>query len=176
MNRVQKEAVITALRNDFRSAGASFLVEYQGATVELLKQFRTKLRSNDAKFKVAKARLMRLAASDLPGADLFSQQFANQVGLVFASGDVSAAAKDVAAFAKDHESIKILAGYFEQNYLSEAEVVYLAMLPSRDVLLGQVVGTIQAPIAMFVRLLGLLIVRLLYVLKRIAEQKEAQSA
>ena len=75
-------------------------------------------------------------------------------------------------FAKGNESIKVVSGFYEAQVLSTEQVVYFASLPSREVLLGQVLGTLQAPIAQFVRLLNLLIVRLLYVLQRIAEQKQ----
>ncbi|MGD1997458.1 MAG: 50S ribosomal protein L10 [Candidatus Dependentiae bacterium] len=171
MNRTQKEAVVAQLRDSMASAPASFLVKYQGATVDMLQAFRAGLRNQQAQFKVAKARLMKIAAADVPGADAFAEQFQDQVGLVFADGDVSAAAKEISTFAKANGAIQVLSGLFEQKVLSAAEVKYLASLPSREVLLAQVLGTLQAPVATFVRQLSMLILQLLYVLQRIAEKK-----
>lgn len=171
MNRTQKEAVVAQLRDSMVNAPASFLVNYQGATVDVLQTFRAGLRNQQAQFKVAKARLMKIAAADVPGGEAFAHNFQDQVGLVFADGDVSAAAKELMSFSKENEAIEVLSGLFEQKVLSAAEVKYLASLPSREVLLAQVLGTLQAPVATFVRQLSMLILQLLYVLQRIAEKK-----
>jgi len=171
MNRVQKEAAVTRFREDLANSPATFLVDYKGATVEALHDFRVKLREQSAKLKITKARLMKIAAKDVAGGDAFAEQFENQIGLVFAGDDVSAAAKEIVDFAKKNEAIKLLSGFFDEKVLSKAEVAYFAKLPSREVLLGQVVGTLQAPIVSLARLLNMLIIRLLYALQRLAEKK-----
>ena len=176
MNRNQKEALVGNLAQQLQDAPASFLVNYQGSTVETLQAFRTKLREKEAKFRVAKARLFKIAAQDVPGGSEFADLFKEQVGLVFSGNDVGGTAKELVDFAKENEAIKVVSGFYESQVLSNDQVKYFASLPSREVLLGQVVGTMQAPIATFVRLLSMLITRLLYVLQRIAEQKQAQAA
>jgi large subunit ribosomal protein L10 len=117
---------------------------------------------------------MRIVAQDVQGADEFGKDFREQVGIVFAQGDVSALAKNIVAFAKENNALQIVSGFFEAKRLSKADVELLASLPPREVLLALVLGTMQAPITSFVRVLNLLIVQLLYVLKRI-EEKKAQS-
>lgn len=175
MNRTQKEAAVARFKDALAQAPASFLVEYKGATVAALEAFRAKLRDKSAQFKITKARLMKIAAQDIPGGADFSQGFSQQqIGLVFASDDVSGAAKEVVEFAKENEgAIKVLSGFYSEKVLSKEEVEFFAKLPPREVLLGQVAGTLQAPIVSLARLLNMLIVRLLYVLQRIAEKKEA---
>jgi len=173
MNRSQKEAVVAEVREGLLNSAAIFLVNYKGASVGVLESFRGALREQGGSFRVAKARLMRRAAEDVPGSEAFSGKFREQVGLVFSGDEIPGLAKALVSFAKDNEAIKVLAGFFEQKVLSKEQVKYFALLPSREVLLGQVVGTLQAPIAQFVRLLNLLIVRLLYVLQRFADKKEA---
>lgn len=175
MKRSQKETLVSELAKTMQESPASFLVSYQGSTVEALQAFRTKLREQDARFRVAKARLFKIAAQEVPGGPEFAEQFKEQVGMVFSGQDVGAVAKELVGFAKKNESIKVVSGFYESQVLSEDQVKYFASLPSREVLLAQVVGTMQAPIATFVRLLSMLITRLLYVLQRIAEQKEAQA-
>lgn len=173
MNRAQKEAVVAQVRDAMAQASATFLVDFQGAPVSTLQALRVQLRTQDAKMKVTKARLMKIAAQEVPGADAFAQGFEKQVGLVFAGEDVSAAAKEIVEFSKKNEAIKLLNGFFDEKVLSKEEVMYFAKLPSRQVLLGQVVGTLQAPIVSLARLFNALILRLLYVLQRIAEKKAA---
>lgn len=173
MNRSEKELLVGELAQQLQLASAAFLVNYQGATVKTLHTLRKKLRERESSLRVAKARLLKLAVGTMPGGDQFAPMLKEQVGLVIAGGsDVSGVAKDLVDFSKGNETIKVLSGFYETQVLSMEQVVFFATLPSREVLLGQVLGTLQAPIAQFVRLLNLLIVRLLYVLKRIAEQKE----
>jgi large subunit ribosomal protein L10 len=177
MNRSQKEVLVTQLAQDVQSASAAFLVNYQGSQVSVLHAFRKQLRSKEATFRVAKARLLKLAFKDTPGGEEFGSQLREQIGVVLASGsDVSAVAKEMVGFAKSNGTVKVLAGLYESKVLSKDDVAYFATLPSREVLLATVAGTLQAPIAQFVRLLNQLIVRLLYVLQRIAEKKEQQAA
>ena len=173
MNRSQKELLVGDLAQQLQGASAAFLVNYQGSTVKTLHTLRKKLRAKDSSFRIAKARLLKLAVSTMPGGSDFAQMLKEQVGLVVAtSADVSGVAKDLLEFARGNETIKVVSGFYEAQVLSTEQMIYFASLPSREVLLGQVLGTLQAPIAQFVRLLNLLIVRLLYVLQRIAEQKQ----
>lgn len=174
MNRQQKEAAISDFKELFSNSEAAFLVRYKGLDVVALQEFRKGLRENNSVFKVTKTTLMRIVAKDINGADEFSQDFSDQVGIVFGKGDISALSKNIVNFAKQNEALQIISGFFEEKRLAKEDVVLLASLPSRDVLLAQVVGTMQAPITSFVRVLNLLIVQLLYVLKRI-EEKKAQS-
>lgn len=171
MNRTQKQAVIAELHQAIGAASATLVVKYKGTSVAGLQNLRRLMKGQHCSFKVAKARLMRIAAEQIAGADAFAASLKDQVGLVFAHGDVSAVAKSLVAFASKNETISLLAGFFEKSMLSAEQVKQLAMLPSREILLSQVVGTMQAPIAQFVRLLHMLVARLLYVLKRIEEQK-----
>lgn len=173
MNRSQKESLVGKLAEQMQSAPASFLVNYQGSSVNTLQAFRTKMRDKQAQFRVAKARLFKIAAQDVPGGPDFAELFKEQIGMVFSGEDVGGVARELVDFSKDNESVKVLSGFYESKVLSNEQVKYFASLPSREVLLGQVVGTMQAPIASFVRLLNMLIVRLLFVLQRIAEQKQA---
>lgn len=173
MNRSEKELLVGELAQQLQGASAAFLVNYQGSTVKTLHTLRKKLRVRESSLRVAKARILKIAVSTMPGGTNFAPMLKEQVGLVIAAGkDVSGVAKELIDFAKSNETIKVVSGFYETQVLSMEQVVFFASLPSREVLLGQVLGTLQAPIAQFVRLLNLLIVRLLYVLQRIAEQKQ----
>ncbi len=171
MNRQQKEALISNLQQMMSDAQATFLVNYKGMPVPVLQRLRRNLRKDGSNLKVAKATLMRLAAKSIAGSDAFAESFKDQVGLVFVKKDISSAAKQLTTFAKEHEALKIIAGFYEARLLSKQELEFIASLPSREVLIAQLLGTMQAPITNFTRILYLLIARLVIVLKQIEAQK-----
>jgi len=172
MNRQQKEAVVADFKQMIEQAEASFLVNYRGLTVKDISSLRSDLRQSGASLKVAKARLMKIAAQDVEGIDKFKDNFKNQVGLVFAKQEVTSVAKHLVDFAKKQKDLEILSGFFESKVLSRQEVEFLASLPSKEVLLSQLVGTLQAPIRNFAQVLQMLITRLAYALKQVSEKKE----
>jgi large subunit ribosomal protein L10 len=147
MNREQKAVVIQELKNDFSECQASFLVGYQGLTVNQLQQLRRKLREKHGRFKVAKARLMKKASDGVEGYDQMADFFKNQVGLVFAEKEPTAVAKVLYEFSKDNGALQLVAGYFDHQTLNNAQIVRIASLPSREVLLAQLAGMLKSPIA-----------------------------
>lgn len=172
MKRQHKEAVITDLERMMTEAQATFLINYKGMNVPLLQGLRRNLRADGNTLKVTKATLMRRAAKNIAGSDSFAESFKDQVGLVFVQKDVSGVAKQLVSYAKEHEALKIIAGFYESKMLTKQELNFLASLPSREVLIGQLLGTMQAPITSFVRVLHLLIARLVFVLKQIETQQQ----
>jgi len=173
MNRQEKATIVDDIQKLFSESSATFLIGYKGLDVALMQDLRKNLRENSGTIKVAKTTLMKKAVKDVSGTDSFSDQLKTQVGLVFAKGDVSSVAKKLVNFSKNHELMQIISGFFEAKVIGKQEIEMIASLPSRDVLLGQLVGTIQAPIATFVRLLYAMVARLLYVLQQISEKKAA---
>lgn len=188
MNRSQKESVINELKDSFLNSEASFLVNYSGLTVAQMQDLRRKLTERGGKLKVFKARLMKIACSDktdlaktsLADESLreFSENFKEQVGLVFAQTDVPGVAKKIIEFSKNNKALGIVAGYFEKRMISKADIAILATIPPRDVLLAQVIRGIQGPVAGLVCVLNAVILKLLYVLtdlsvKEVANKKDS---
>lgn len=172
MKRQNKDAVISEIHRMMTEAQATFLINYKGMNVPVLQGLRRNLRANGNTLKVTKATLMRRAAKDIAGSDSFAESFKDQVGLVFVGKDISGAAKQLVSYAKEHEALKIIAGFYESKMLTKQDLTMLASLPSREVLIGQLLGTMQAPITSFVRVLHLLIARLVFVLKQIETQQQ----
>lgn len=170
MNRQQKEAVVKEINEQLKESNASFLIGYKGLSVAQLQALRGQLRQVDGIFKVTKARLMRIAAKDVEGANGLAVNFKDQVGLVFAKGEVPSVAKELVNFSKDNENLSIVSGFFESKAMTKDQIGYLASLPSREVLLAQLAGTIQAPISNLVRLLNQMTVRLVSVLDQVAKK------
>lgn len=170
MNRQGKEAAIADFKELLSNAQASFVVQYKGLSVHDLTTLRGALRKDGGKFRVTKARLMKIAATGLEGSDDFKKDFREQIGLVFAMDEIAPIAKQLLAFAKDHEALKVVSGFYESKVLSAAEVEFIASLPSKDVLLAQLAGALQAPISGLARVLNAPIQQLACALGQIAEK------
>jgi large subunit ribosomal protein L10 len=171
MNRQQKVEVVNFLQDNFSKNAASFLIGFQGLTVGQLQKLRKELRESGSILKIAKARLVKRAIEDKDGGQDLLPFCKNQIGLVFADTDTPAAAKVLQQFSKEHEALKIIAGCLDSHLLDAASVVRIANLPSKDVLRAQLCGTLNMPMVSFVNVLNILILRLLWVLKKIEEKQ-----
>lgn len=176
MNRQDKQILIESLRNSFSTSQASFLVKYKGLTVSQMQALRKGLRSNDASMKVAKARLMKRAVEGMEGADQLSPHFHDQIGAVFVKQSAPDAAKFLSEYAKQHAVFQLVVGVIDSQLYDATSINRIANLPSREVLLAQLCGTLQAPMTQTVTVMHLMIARLLFVLKQVEEQKQAGSA
>jgi large subunit ribosomal protein L10 len=172
MNRQQKADVIATLKGNFEQSSASFIVGFQGLTVAQLQKLRGNLRKNGGSLKVTKARLMKRAAEGIQGAETLVPHFKNQIGIVFTSGETPAVAKVLHDFSKENQALTVIAGYLDAEFLDSNSVVRIASLPSREVLLAQVCGTIKAPLANSVNVLNVLVLRLLWTLKQVGDTKQ----
>lgn len=173
MNRQEKSQVVQMLGEDLEVSKAVFLVAYKGLAVEQLQALRKGLRGAQGTLKIAKARLMKRAAIQA-SVDQLSPLLKDQIGLVFARNEVASVAKILRDFAKNNEHLKLVGGVLGRSLLDAVSVDRLAQLPSREVLLAQLLGVMNAPVSNLVRLLNLLIVRLLLVLKAIEGIKSQQ--
>lgn len=171
MNRRQKEDVIETLKHDFEKSQASFLVGYKGMNVAQVLKLRKELRKQGGSFKVAKVTLMKRVASDVPSVGKLMPYLKDQVALVFAQHESPAIAKILFDFSRENQQLVIMAGCMDSVILSKDSVKILASLPSKEVLLAQVCGTLKSPISGIVIVLNMLILRLLFVLKKIEEKK-----
>jgi len=153
MNREQKSLVIQDLKENFSDCQASFLVGYRGLTVNQLQTLRRSLRQSNGSLHVAKARLMKRAVDGVEGFDQMASYFKDQVGLVFAQKEPAAVAKVLYEFSKGNGALQLVAGYFDNQMLGSAQIIRIASLPSRDVLLAQIAGMLKSPIAGMVNVL-----------------------
>jgi large subunit ribosomal protein L10 len=172
MNREQKTEVIDSLKSDFSNSQASFVVGYKGLTVKQMQALRKELRASKGTFRVAKARLMKRAVQGVEGINELMPYFKDQVGIVFVASDASAVAKVLFDFSKANEALSLVAGFYDSHVLPSEAVKRIATLPSREVLLAQVCGTLKAPTTKLVVVLNMQMLRLLWTLQKIAEKKQ----
>jgi len=172
MNRQEKEKMVAELRDKMTESQATFLVKYRGLSVAQVESLRSKLRAKGGSFKVAKARLMKRAVEGVDAVDAMAPYFKDQIGLVFADNEPPIVAQMLRDFSKEYTAFDILLGSIDARLLSKDDVIRIASLPTKDVLIAQTCATLNAPIANFTRVLHMLVARLLYVLKKIEEQKQ----
>lgn len=163
MNREQKVGLVASLKEEFANSSASFLVNFRGLTVDQVQALRKDIRAKGGRFKVAKARLIKMAAQGVSDAEIMQPYFKEQIGVVFANDQAHSIAKILNSFAKEHEALSVIAGSVESNLLDSSAFKKFALLPSKEILLAQLCGTLQAT--------G---VKLLFVLKALQEKLAAE--
>jgi large subunit ribosomal protein L10 len=174
MNRQQKELVVELFEKNFLTNKGAFFVNYSGLTVAQMQQLRRQLREKGGALKIAKMRLVRRALAKVDGAEGLFSYCKNQVGVVFAhdSSEVSGVAKTLSDFSKKNESLGLVAGCVDAQLLDKTAIVRIASLPSKEVLLAQLCGALNAPLTSFVFGLNSMIAKLLFALKAIEKQKQ----
>lgn len=167
----QKEALIAEVTEKIKASKALVFANFKGVTVKNVTTIRQELRKSGSSWLVLKKTLLNLA---LKNADVAvdARALDGQVGVAFSHDEV-AAAKVIADFQKANKDVtfSIEGGALGKKALSIAEVKALAKLPSQDELRARLVGTLQAPIASFVRVLGGNLSGLVQVLRAIEEKK-----
>lgn len=175
MNRNEKIAWRDELLQSFDKSSAVFLAEYSGMTVEDLSALRKELRKGNAEFQVVKNTIAKKAIEGRPEA-VASGLFKGPVGAVFVYGDVAAAAKTISETAKKNEKFKIVGGYMESAMVDKAGILTLASLPSREVLLSKIIGSLVAPHRGILGILNGVPGALVRVLNQIKETKSESAA
>lgn len=163
MNRSQKELMVQELQQNFQDSNSAFLVKIKGLTVNQIQDLRKGLRACDSKIKVAKDRLVKIAIKDNAAANALEPYLFDQLAVVFAEKDSAAAAKVINDFTKKSK-LEIVAGLVESQLFDKDKVVRLASIPSREVLLSQLCGLLNANASSLAR-----------VLSKVAEQKGGTS-
>ncbi len=163
MNREEKSAAIAALAERLSSASLGVVTEYRGLTVAQLNKLRRELQGVGASYRVSKNTLTRRAIKETTFAKL-DELLRGPTGLVTTGEDPVAVAKVLVKFAEQNDKLKISGGVLDGEALPASGVSALAKLPSREVLIAQLLGLLQAPASQLLRTIqepGASLVRLL---------------
>ena len=158
MARSDKETAVAELTEDFRSASATVLTEYRGLTVSSMKELRRSL-GTDTKYSVVKNTLTKIAAK-AAGVDLSDDLLVGPSAVAFIKGDPIDAAKSLKNFQKEHPLLIIKGGVFDGKSVSTAEIMKLADLESREVLLSKLAGAMKGTMAKAARTFDALRIKL----------------
>ena len=172
MNRQSKEDLVAELAERLKVTKAAFLADYRGLNVEKATELRRKLRAVGVDYRVVKNTLLRLAAQGTQ-AECLDAHLKGPTAVAMVTGDPVAPAKALVEFAKANQAFELKSAMLDGKLLRPEDVKALADLPSREVLLGRLLGTLNAPTTNFVGVLAAVPRSLVQVLSAIKDQKAA---
>lgn len=170
MDRQEKERAVNDLKEVLGRACGAFLVNYQGLNVEALTKLRRELRQANIEFQVVKNRLLLIACQDTETAVL-KDYVVGPCALAVTYDDVVMPAKVLTKFSQDHEVLEIRIGQIQGKIVELPAIKRLAQLPSREVLLSQLLSSLSGVPSSFIRTLSEMLRRLVNVLEAIKRQK-----
>jgi len=150
VNREEKGATIAELQEHFQRASVALLATSQGLTVRKVEELRRAVKQVGGEYKVAKNTFVRRAIN-ATSFGILEELLRGPNGVVFGYEDPVAVAKALVKFAEENEKVGIKGGVLGEKLLAPSEIQALATLPSREALLGQLLGLIQAPASQLLR-------------------------
>jgi large subunit ribosomal protein L10 len=172
LNRTSKEKVVSELAEKLASAKAAFLADYRGLNVDMVNNLRGQLRGVSVDYLVVKNTLLKLAAKGT-SAECLNDHLAGPTAIAIVMDEPVAPAKVLTDFAKANPKFELKAGALDGKLLSVDDIKALSELPSREVLLAKVLGSLNAPASNFVGVLAAIPRSLVQVLAAIQDQKAA---
>ncbi len=171
MNREGKRQIVEKLHAAWSESSAGVVAQYRGLTVAEMGDLRRRLHQANVSLQVVKNTLARRAAegTDFKAAE---ELFTGPVAIAYGTEPVGMA-KAIAEFAKEHPALEIRGGVLDGKLMDAAAVKALASLPSREVLLAKMLGSMQSPISGFVRTLAEVPASFVRVLAAVRDQKQA---
>ena len=171
MNREDKVSLVDELSEKFLAATLAVVSDYRGLTVSEFEQLRVSLKKCNSEVKVAKNTLLR-KSSQGSAFSLLSDYYKGTTAVTLAFGDPVSPAKVIVEFAKTHEKMSIRSAVMSGRVLSTDDLTALSVLPSREILLGQLLSVMQAVPTSFVRVMSAIPQNFLYVLQAVKEKKQ----
>ena len=151
--RTEKLQLVKDIGVILKEADFVFLISYKGLKVADFAELRNKLAEQNAACHVLKNRLIRKAAETESIDAIASMEIAGDTAIVSGKGDASEVAKVIATFGKSFDAVSPKGGYMDGTVLSDEDIKMIASLPSREVLLAQLLGVLEAPSRNFVGVL-----------------------
>ena len=159
-----KQPIVAEIAELLDGAKTAVVVDYRGLTVEQDTQLRKQLREAGVTYKVYKNTMIRFAAKGTKF-EALEPNLEGPTALAVSKEDATAPARILADFAKKADKLELKGGVVEDTYYDAKGIQVIATIPSREVLLGRLLGSMQSPIANFAR-----------VIKQIAEKDQPAEA
>jgi large subunit ribosomal protein L10 len=166
-NKLIKQKVVTDIKSDLEGVSSAVVSHYSGITVEQITKLRASLREQGVKFKVLKNKIS-IRAIEGTSLEKLKGYFKGPTAIAYSKQDPIALAKALKTFADTESKFLIQAGIVDGDLLDKSQVIELAKIPSREVLLSRLVGSMQNSYSSFVYVLGAIM--------RKAEASPAESA
>lgn len=143
-NFENKKVVVSEIENYAKDAVSIVLVDYRGLTVAGATALRNKTRENGGTYKVYKNRLMKIAFDKL-GITFPASDYEGTTAVLFHNTDEALPAKIILDASAENKSLKLKSGFVKGKYYNESEINELAKIPSREVLVAQLLGMLTNP-------------------------------
>jgi large subunit ribosomal protein L10 len=166
----KKEQTISQVREWYDQSVGLIFTEYRGLSVKNVTELRKRLRNAGAEYHVIKNKLFHRAMAHNPN-ETASTYLSGPVATAFIFKDEPGCAKVISDFAREHKIIVVRGGVFGGKSFTDKQIVALSKLPPREILLGQVLGCVQAPLANVVGIMNEMIAGVARLVDAIAEQK-----
>jgi large subunit ribosomal protein L10 len=163
-NFENKKVVVEEIKEKFAAAKSAVLVDYRGLTVEEVTELRSQFRAAGVEYKIYKNNLVKLAIKDTQFESL-TNDLTGPNAIAFGMEDAVVPAKIIKEFAKSHKNLELKSGVVEGDYCDFDQMIQIAELPSKEVLIGRFLGSVKAPVSNFA-----------YFLSNLIKEKEGASA
>jgi large subunit ribosomal protein L10 len=174
-NRIKKQEIVAEVATKIAKSKAMVFTNYTGLTHKQLEEFKRTIKKADAEFAVAKNRLLKKALTDANLETGNEKNFDMPTGAMFLYGDIVEPLKALAKMVKDFEKPQIKFGLMGGKLLTDKDVIKLSTLPSKDVLLAQLLGMMKSPVQGLHRSLSWNLQKFVMTLNAVASKKQAQS-
>jgi large subunit ribosomal protein L10 len=172
VGEIVREKSLNEIKDGLEKSQGCFFVSFAKIATKDVTIVRNDLQRNGASMLVAKNALIEKAVKPLDAGDI-SKFLCGETGVVFVNKDLVAVSKILVDFNKTNENFLVKGGLLNKKAITGAEVAALAKLPSREVLLGQAVGAMAAPISGFLSTMNQVILKFVYAVEEIKKKKEA---
>ncbi|MBU1913549.1 MAG: 50S ribosomal protein L10 [Candidatus Omnitrophica bacterium] len=169
-----KKLMVKEIASRLANAEVLIVTRYKGLSAQDINDLRKELKRIAAEYLVVKDSMVKKALKDGAGGNGIIAFIQGEVGIVVHKSDPSVVSKALVKFSKDHEPLKICGGFAGGAALSNQDIIAIASLPSREVLLAKLANVLNSPIQRLAVSLNGIICKLLYVLNAVKDKKEKQ--
>ncbi len=174
MPNKKNQTDVKVLADKFKAMKGMIMTQYQGLSVGQISELRTELRKCGCEYLVVKNTLSKIALKEI-GLESVGEYFDGPTAVVVESSDPVSPAKVVAEFSKKNEKLVIKAGFLDGKILDKSMIKSLASLPSKEVLIAKMLGSMNAPISGLVNVMHGTIRNLVYVLNAVKEKQQVNA-
>lgn len=150
-SKLQKSDALEKIKSQIANAKSIVFTDFKGAKMTDLQEIRKNIKSKGGKFEITKTTLATKAFDNIKVKEIVNKA---SLALGYSNEDEVSTAKEIKAYGKKNPSIKILGGFYEGNFLDAAAMMRLADIPSKEELVGKLLGVLNNPLSKTLRILG----------------------
>jgi len=175
MPKPEKVASVENVKERLTRAKSVIVTDYRGLSVAQMTDLRNKLRAEGVEYKIVKNRLAKIALRE-SGLNTMDDYLKGTTALAFGIKDPVGPAKVLTAYAKDNDKLKVMGGLMDNRLLDVASIGELSQLPSREVLLSRLLGSITSPVQKLAYGLNQTVAKVVYAFDAVARKKAEQGS